>query len=65
MITSQDKELLVKKGISEEQIAEITRVYGDFTENEISKIFSNEEFGYSKITVERLPFFEVVCGSFC
>ena len=42
-----------RNDISEEQIAEITRVYGDFTENEISKIFSNEEFGYSKITVER------------
>ena len=42
-----------RNDISEAQIAEITRVYGDFTENEISKIFSNEEFGYSKITVER------------
>ena len=42
-----------RNDISEEQIAEITSVYGEFTENEISKIFSNEEFGYSKITVER------------
>ena len=42
-----------RNDISEAQIADITRVYGDFTENEISKIFSNEEFGYSKITVER------------
>ncbi len=42
-----------RNDISEEQIAEITRVYGDFTENDISKVFSNEEFGYSKITVER------------
>lgn len=42
-----------RNDISKEQIAEITRIYGEFTENEISKIFSNEEFGYSKITVER------------
>jgi type I restriction enzyme M protein len=27
--------------------------YGDFKESEISKIFNNEDFGYSKITVER------------
>ena len=42
-----------RNDISEEQIAEITRIYGDFIENDISKIFSNEEFGYSKIVVER------------
>lgn len=42
-----------RNDISPEQIAEITRIYGDFAENEISKIFNNEEFGYSKITVER------------
>ncbi len=34
-------------------IEEITKVYGEFRETEISKIFHNEEFGYSKITVER------------
>ena len=28
-------------------------VYGDFAEKEISKIFDNEAFGYTKITVER------------
>ena len=42
-----------RNDISEEQIAEITRTYGDFKESEISKIFDNEQFGYSKITVER------------
>ena len=42
-----------RNDISEDQIVEITRIYGDFIENDISKIFSNEEFGYSKITVER------------
>ena len=39
--------------ISADQIAEITRVYGDFKENERSKIFDNEDFGFRKITVER------------
>lgn len=39
--------------ISEEQIAELSRIYGEFKENEFSKIFNNEDFGYRKITVER------------
>lgn len=39
--------------ISDEQIAEITRVYGDFQEGEYSKIFDNEDFGFQKITVQR------------
>jgi len=39
--------------LSEEQIAEITRIYGEFTEGEYCKIFANEAFGYRKITVER------------
>ena len=34
-------------------IDEITQIYADFTENEVSKIFDNEDFGYSKIVVER------------
>lgn len=42
-----------RNDISEEQIEEITRIYGDFKETEISKIFNNEDFGYYKITVER------------
>lgn len=42
-----------RNDISAEQIAEITRIYGDFQESEISKIFNNEDFGYSKIVVER------------
>jgi len=28
-------------------------MYSDFVENDISKIFNNEDFGYSKITIER------------
>jgi len=42
-----------RNDIPEESIAEITKLYGDFVENEISKIFTNEEFGYTKIVVER------------
>lgn len=39
--------------ISEADIAEITRIYGDFQENEYCKIFDNKEFGYLKVTIER------------
>lgn len=39
--------------ISEQQMDEIVRFYGDFMENEHVKIFDNEDFGYAKITVER------------
>lgn len=39
--------------ISQEQIDEIVRMYGDFKESEYVKIFDNEDFGYHKITVER------------
>ena len=39
--------------LSEEQIAEITRIYGEFAEGEHCKIFANEAFGYRRITVER------------
>lgn len=39
--------------ISESQIEDITRLYGAFEENEHSKIFDNQEFGYIKLTVER------------
>jgi len=42
-----------RKEISDEQIAEITRLYADFTEGDRVKIFPNEAFGYLRITVER------------
>lgn len=35
------------------QIDTITNLYMDFVENDISKIYPNEYFGYNKITVER------------
>ena len=39
--------------IGEDQRAEITRLYGEFKENEYVRIFDNEDFGYRRITVER------------
>ncbi|HXG59357.1 MAG TPA: class I SAM-dependent DNA methyltransferase [Thermoanaerobaculia bacterium] len=42
-----------RKQISDEQIDEITRLYGGFEENERVKILPNEAFGYQRITVER------------
>jgi type I restriction enzyme M protein len=38
-----------------EHIEQLTNLYGDFTEADpkLSKIFSNEDFGFHKITVER------------
>lgn len=42
-----------RNDIPESAIEEITRVYGDFEENEISQIYNNEDFGYTKIVVER------------
>ncbi|MGL2963370.1 type I restriction-modification system subunit M [Flavobacterium sp. RSB2_4_14] len=35
------------------QIDSITKLYIDFKESEISKIYPNEYFGYNKITIER------------
>ncbi len=42
-----------RKMISPEQIAEITRLYADFTEGEQVKVLPNEAFGYLRVTVER------------
>lgn len=42
-----------RNDIPEEAIEEITRIYGDFKATEISKIFNTEDFGYTKIVVER------------
>ncbi|MGA2080269.1 MAG: class I SAM-dependent DNA methyltransferase [Holophaga sp.] len=42
-----------RKELSEEHIAEITRIYGGFQAGPLCKIFDNEEFGYTTITVER------------
>lgn len=47
-----------RKELSDEHIAVITKLFGDFTESNldgkpISRIFKNQEFGYRTITVER------------
>ena len=39
--------------ISDDQIKEITKIYHDFKEHKLCKIYPNEFFGYRKITVER------------
>ncbi|MGE0642024.1 MAG: N-6 DNA methylase, partial [Thermoanaerobaculia bacterium] len=39
--------------LGDDDIAAITRLYGDFAETKQSKIFRNEDFGYRRITVER------------
>ncbi len=47
-----------RKELSDEHIAEITRLFGQFMEAEqdgkpISRIFRNEDFGYTTLTIER------------
>ena len=39
--------------LSDQHIADITKLYGDFEANEHCKIFDNTDFGYAKVTVER------------
>jgi len=39
--------------ISDEQIAEVTKIYGAFKNDEKCKIFPNEYFGYTRLIVER------------
>lgn len=39
--------------ISQKQIDEVIRIYGEFKEQDDVKIFDNEDFGYQKIVVER------------
>lgn len=43
--------------ISDQDIEEITRIYGNFREGKYCKIFNNSDFGYSRVVVER-PLFE-------
>ena len=47
-----------RKELSDDHIAEITRLFGDFVEAEqdgkpVSRIFANSDFGYRTLTVER------------
>ena len=42
-----------RQEVSEESIIKIIKTYKEFNESDIVKIFDNEDFGYTKITVER------------
>ena len=42
-----------RRHLSEKQIAQIVRLYGRFRNGERSKIFKNEDFGFTRVTVER------------
>ena len=42
-----------RKFISPEQIEEITKIYGEFEESKVCKIFDNSDFAYHRITVDR------------
>ena len=42
-----------RNDIPQTAIDEIAKIYGDFRENKLSKIFKNEGFGYRKVVVER------------
>jgi len=42
-----------RQELGDEDIDRITRLYGDFTSSDCSKIFDNEDFGYRRVVVER------------
>lgn len=42
-----------RKFIPNEMIEELTNIYEEFKENEFSKIFSNQYFGYTKVVIEQ------------
>lgn len=42
-----------RKELTEESIETIVKTYGQFAENDFSKIFDYQDFGYRRITVER------------
>jgi type I restriction enzyme M protein len=42
-----------RRHITNDQIAEVVRLYGRFEETERSKVFHNPDFGYTRVTIER------------
>ncbi|MGB3764405.1 MAG: SAM-dependent DNA methyltransferase, partial [Ornithinimicrobium sp.] len=42
-----------RKQLSDDHIANITKIYGDFTNSDQVKILTNESFGFLRVTVER------------
>ncbi len=39
--------------LTEQHVADITKLYGQFTESDKTKLFDNADFGYARVTVER------------
>lgn len=42
-----------RKYLTEEHIKRIVKIYGNFEESKVSKIFKNTQFGYRRITIDR------------
>ena len=42
-----------RKQISQKQMEELVRIYGEFADSKVSKIFDTTDFGYRRITIER------------
>jgi type I restriction enzyme M protein len=42
-----------RRHMTAEQIRDVVRIYGQFPSNGLSKTFDNEDFGYSRVTIER------------
>jgi type I restriction enzyme M protein len=42
-----------RKYLSDDQINDVVRLYGEFEESKLSKLFDTTDFGYRRITVER------------
>ncbi len=42
-----------RKYVTEEQRDQLLQIYNDFTESEFSKIYPNEFFGFTKVTIEQ------------
>lgn len=45
-----------KNYITEAQIRQITKLYSDFKETELSRIFDNSDFGFTKVVVEKATY---------
>lgn len=42
-----------RRHMTGEQISEVVRIFGNFPQDGLSKVFDNEDFGYTRVTVER------------
>jgi type I restriction enzyme M protein len=42
-----------RRHMTAEQIREVVRIFGNFPHDGLSKVFDNEDFGYTRVTVER------------